>query len=88
MTNLGLCSHPDLDNDRLSENRLGGTLYNDVRATWHLPGLRGSLGFGVNNLFDRDPPASQSATLNGYVASTYDIPGGRFVYVRFTWEFD
>ena len=88
LTNLGLCSHPDFDNDRLSENRLGGTLYNDVRATWHLPGLRGSLGFGVNNLFDRDPPASQSATLNGYVASTYDIPGGRFVYVRFAYEFD
>ena len=40
------------------------------------------LALGVNNLLDRDPPISQSASINGYDASVYDIPGSRFIYFR------
>ncbi len=40
----------------------------------------------ANNLLDRDPPVSMSATLNGYDASTYDIPGGRFLYAQLAFE--
>lgn len=39
---------------------------------------------GVVNLFDRGPPIRQSASLNVYDASIYDIPAGRFVYLKVT----
>ena len=90
LANLGVCSDPDFDDNSLSTNELDRTLYNDLRVGYRLPAPGGRLGFdlGVNNLFDEDPPASQSASLNGYDASTYDIPGGRFVYFRLSYELD
>lgn len=36
----------------------------------------------MNNVFEKEPPICLSCTLNGYDASLYDIPGGRFWYVR------
>ena len=84
LTNLGLCSMPDHEDNTASRNHLASTTYHDVQATYTLP--RGNadivLALGVNNLLDRDPPPSQSASINGYDASVYDIPGGRFVYFR------
>ncbi|WP_295941646.1 TonB-dependent receptor, partial [uncultured Xanthomonas sp.] len=49
------------------------------RFDW-LKGL--TLSGGVNNVFDKDPPICLSCSLNGYDASTYGIPGGRYLYVR------
>jgi iron complex outermembrane receptor protein len=40
------------------------------------------LSLGLNNVFDKDPPICLSCSLNGYDASTYDIPRGRFWYAR------
>ena len=37
---------------------------------------------GLNNVFDKDPPICLSCSLNGYDASTYDIPRGRYWYLR------
>jgi len=37
---------------------------------------------GVNNAFSKEPPICLSCTLNGYDASTYDLPGSRFFYGR------
>ena len=88
LTSLGLCSLPDLDNNAASRNRLGATVYHDARASWAPLDGRQRLTFtlGANNLFDRDPPISRSATLNGYDASTYDIPGGRYLWARIDYE--
>jgi iron complex outermembrane recepter protein len=63
-------------------NHLGATAYNDLRVSWALP-IRTplTLSAGVNNIFDRDPPTCLSCSLNGYDASTYDLPG-RFWYVE------
>ena len=84
LTNLGLCSMPDHQNNAASRNRLASTTYHDIRASYLMPRIPGDivLALGVNNLLDQDPPTSRSASLNGYDASVYDIPGGRFVYVR------
>ena len=83
-TNLGLCSLPDHANHAASRNRLASVVYHDVEAsvapTW--ADGRWDVALGVTNALDQDPPASLSATLNGYDASTYDIPGGRFAYAR------
>ena len=87
LTRLGLCSLPDHANNAASRNRLDAIVYHDLRADYEHPVAVGALGveIGASNLFDQDPPASRSATLNGYDASTYDIPGGRFVYLRLSY---
>lgn len=46
---------------------------------------RWGLSFGINNLFDTDPPACNTCSLNGYDPTTYDIPG-QFGYFRLTYK--
>jgi iron complex outermembrane receptor protein len=63
-------------------NHLGSTVYNDLRVEYTLPiGPNVKVAGGVNNVFDQDPPVCVSCSLNGYDASTYDLPG-RFTYVE------
>lgn len=70
----------DSDNDR---NDLGATTYHDAQLSWGtdawMKDFRVTLG--VNNVFAKDPPICLSCSLNGYDASTYDLPG-RFWYAR------
>jgi len=62
---------------------LGSVTYSDVQLGYRFEWLSGlQLSGGINNLFDKDPPICLSCSLNGYDASTYDIPGGRYLYVR------
>ena len=84
LTNLGLCAMPDFNDNSASRNSLGTTVYHDTHANYRQPAGKGvfTLSVGASNLFDRDPPRSQSATLGGYDASVYDIPGGRLGYIR------
>lgn len=90
LTNLGLCSLPNAANNALSRNRLPATTYHDASVRYSLAAQSGewAVTAGANNVFNRDPPTSRSATLNGYDASTYDIPGGRFAYLRLAFERD
>ncbi|MBW3551095.1 MAG: TonB-dependent receptor, partial [Proteobacteria bacterium] len=73
-----ICSDP-----ASGTNVLEATTYHDLQVGYRFDWLRGlELTAGANNLFDEDPPICLSCSLNGYDASTYDIPGGRFFYVR------
>ncbi len=69
-------------------NTLGSTTYHDLQLSWRsaawLKGTRVSLG--VNNISGKEPPVCLSCSLNGYDASTYDLPG-RFVYARLGVDF-
>jgi iron complex outermembrane receptor protein len=70
-----------------SINHLGSVTYHDLQVSWDTGLLKGlQLIGGVNNLTDKDPPACLSCSLNGYDASTYDLPG-RFWYVRANLKF-
>jgi len=40
---------------------------------------------GVNNLFNRPPPACISCGLNNFDPTTYDVPG-RYFYARATYK--
>ncbi len=85
LTAEGACSNPSSVSDSLSENKLDATTFNDVQVTYAPADLAGGgweFAFGVNNLFDEDPPLSYSASLNGYDASSYDPPGSQFWYLR------
>ena len=90
LTNLGLCAVPDFDNNGASRNSLGTTVYHDTQANYRQPAGKGgfTLSVGASNLFDRDPPPSQSAAIGGYDASVYDIPGGRLGYIRVAYATD
>jgi iron complex outermembrane receptor protein len=79
---FAVCDDPVAD-----KNHLGAVVYNDARVTWKLPvSLESSISLGVNNLFDKDPPVCLSCSLNGYDASTYDLPG-RFWYAEASVKF-
>ncbi|QDW66564.1 TonB-dependent receptor plug domain-containing protein [Luteimonas granuli] len=79
----GANGFPICDDSVADRNRMEATTYHDLQASWNsdawLRGLRFVLG--VNNLTGEDPPICLSCSLNGYDASTYDLPG-RFFYAR------
>ena len=65
-----------------STHHLGATTYHDLRVSWAAPtALKLTISGGINNIFGKDPPICLSCSLNGYDASTYDLPG-RFAYVE------
>ncbi|WP_101926088.1 MULTISPECIES: TonB-dependent receptor plug domain-containing protein [Luteimonas] len=84
----GANGFPICDDSANDINGLGSTTYHDLQLSWRstawLKGTRVSLG--VNNLGGKEPPVCLSCSLNGYDASTYDLPG-RFVYARLGLEF-
>jgi iron complex outermembrane receptor protein len=67
-------------------NRLHHRLYTDLQLRWEGDTL-GGFGFalGVNNLFNRPPPACISCGLNNFDPTTYDVPG-RYFYARATYK--
>lgn len=83
-----LAADPDVFCDTATSNTLAATTYHDVQLGYEFAWFKGlQLTGGVNNLFDEDPPVCTSCSLNGYEASTYDIPGGRFFYLRASLRF-
>lgn len=66
----------------LDRNVLNSRFYTDVQLRFTLPEAQ-EFGFavGVNNLFDKDPPACLGCDLNNFDPTMYDVPG-RFFYAR------
>jgi iron complex outermembrane receptor protein len=81
-------SFPVCSNPANGTNRLDATTYSDVQMGYRFDDMNDlRLTLGVNNVFDKDPPICLSCSLNGYDASTYDIPGGRLFYLRAEMKF-
>ncbi len=81
---LGLCS------DETNElNEIDSTFYLDLQGTWRPSAMdnRLTLTAGINNVLDEDPPPCFSCALNGFDATTYDVPG-MFFYARASWRTD
>ncbi|MEG3122988.1 TonB-dependent receptor domain-containing protein [Sphingomonas sp. GB1N7] len=67
--------------------KLKSTFYGDAQIIYS-PGWldhRTSLTFGVNNVFNQDPPACFSCTGPNFDPTTYDVPG-QFGYVRLSYK--
>ncbi len=67
-------------------NRLGSTFYGDVQV-YVSPGWldhRVRLTAGVNNVFDKDPPACFTCDSANFDPTTYDVPG-QFGYLRLSY---
>jgi len=74
---------PVCGNQAEGTNTLAAATFHDVQLGYRVDWMKGlQLSAGLNNVFDKDPPICVSCSLNGYDASTYDIPRGRFWYVR------
>ena len=78
----------DADGNPVGPHKLSATFYNDLQLGWnHAAGVDGlKLGVGVKNVFAKDPPVCVTCTLNGYDASTYDLPF-RFWYAELNFKF-
>lgn len=64
-------------------NRMPSTTFHDVQVGYKFDWMKGmQVSVGANNVFNKEPPACLSCSLNGYDPSTYDVPGGGFWYVR------
>ncbi|MDB5722841.1 MAG: TonB-dependent receptor [Alphaproteobacteria bacterium] len=68
-------------------NKLGSRFYGDIQLnlTPSFMAERFQLTAGVNNIFDKDPPACFSCSLNNYDPTTYDVPG-QFGYLRISYK--
>src|SRR3546814_17752238 len=65
-------------------NVMNSRFYTDVQLRFTLPDSD-AFGFaiGVNNLFDKDPPACLTCDLTNFDPTLYDAPG-RYFYARAT----
>ncbi|MGF7146756.1 iron complex outermembrane receptor protein [Sphingomonas zeicaulis] len=69
-----------------ADNKLNSRFYGDVQLQFRPSWLDSKMALtaGINNVFDKDPPACFSCSLNNYDPTTYDIPG-RFGYIRLSY---
>lgn len=68
-------------------NVMGNTFYGDMQA-YFSPGWmdhRARLTIGVNNIFDKDPPACFTCDGANFDTTTYDVPG-QFGYLRLSYK--
>lgn len=77
----------EIDTNTGLPSRMNSRLYGDVQLTFTPSFLDRRFGFtvGVNNVFNQDPPACVSCSLNNFDPTTYDVPG-QFGYARITYK--
>jgi iron complex outermembrane receptor protein len=68
-------------------NVMGSTFYGDMQAYFSPAWLdhRTRLTIGVNNIFDKDPPACFTCDSANFDPTTYDVPG-QFGYIRLSYK--
>lgn len=87
LTNLGLCSNPDFQDNGLSTNHISAVTWYDLQASYDAP-WNFTISLGVRNLFAKEPPRE--------VRNVYGTAGdpqlysdliGRFVYGQIRYRF-
>ena len=70
-----------------SNNTLQSRFYGDIQLNYSPSAFDRRITFtaGVNNVFNQDPPACFSCSVNNYDPTTYDVPG-QFGYLRITYK--
>ncbi len=76
----------DVPNNAVNGGKVRATLYHDLQLAYNLPGGKTSLAFGIDNLTDRQPPASAANNPINFDIYTYDVRG-RYLYARATTKF-
>ncbi|MET3653209.1 TonB-dependent receptor plug domain-containing protein [Dyella japonica] len=70
-------------------NRMGATVFNDAQVRYTLP-WKGTIAFGMRDIFDKHPPNTVNAYVLGYNSSgsvdpTLDL--GRYIYLQYNQQF-
>lgn len=71
----------DIPNNAVNGGRIKRVLYHDAQIGYTLPDTEFNFALGVDNVFDRQPPASAANNPINFDIYTYDIRG-RYLYVR------
>lgn len=74
-------SSDDIPNNAVNGGKVGEVFYHDIQASVDVSDGRYSFAVGVDNVFDRQPPASAANNPINFDIYTYDIRG-RYLYVR------
>ena len=88
VTGRHIDSVTEIDSNTGLPHKMGSRFYGDVQLSYtpsYLLERRMQLTLGVNNVFNTDPPACVSCSLNNYDPTTYDVPG-QFGYVRLSYK--
>jgi outer membrane receptor protein involved in Fe transport len=78
-------SSADIPNNAVNGGKVGATLYHDVQLAYTLKGGT-SVAVGVDNVADRQPPASAANNPINFDIYTYDVRG-RYLYARVNTKF-
>ena len=70
-------------------NRMGATVFNDAQVRYSLP-WKGTIAFGMRDIFDKHPPNTIDANALGFNSSgtvdpTLDL--GRYIYLQYNQQF-
>lgn len=76
----------DLPNNAINGGRLPAMLVHDVQASCQLSGGKTTLAIGIDNLADRQPPASAANNPINFDIYSYDVRG-RYAYLRASTKF-
>jgi iron complex outermembrane recepter protein len=68
-------------------NEMKWIAYHDVQGNYSLPNWNTKITFGVNNLFNQDPPLTYTAFADSYEKSIYDTYDSMTPYVGFQVSF-
>jgi iron complex outermembrane receptor protein len=71
----------DIANNAVNGGRTSATLYHDLQLGYTLPGGTTSLALGIDNVADKQPPASAANNPVNFDIYTYDVRG-RYFYAR------
>jgi iron complex outermembrane receptor protein len=71
-------SSKDIPGNAVNGGRITDVLYHDVQLNFTIPGDRMTFALGVDNVFDRQPPASAANNPINFDIYTYDIRGRYF----------
>lgn len=70
-----------------TKRKISSWFNHDAHASYQFPRHDLSLAFGINNIWDREPPLIVSSLNDNYDARTYDLIG-RFFYGKIRYTFD
>ncbi|MES2902388.1 MAG: TonB-dependent receptor [Pseudomonadota bacterium] len=76
----------DIPNNAVNGGKVKATLYHDLQLGYNPAGSATSFAFGIDNVLDRQPPASAANNPINFDIYTYDVRG-RYLYARVTTKF-
>jgi outer membrane receptor protein involved in Fe transport len=76
----------DLPGNAVNGGTVGGVTYHDLQLGYTLPGGKVNLAFGIDNVFDKQPPLSAANNPINFDIYTYDVRG-RYMYAKVSTRF-